>query len=105
MFSEVEGFVRKITTGEIDQQSVSQAASEQVNTMPHEEVAQHVQTAAQNAQQNGQADIAQQLMQIVQQHGSDPQALKQDVVSLISSNPQIIQHFAPQFAQRILGSL
>lgn len=105
MFSEVEGFVRKVTTGEIDQQSVSQAASEQVNTMPHEEVAQHVQTAAQNAQQNGQSDIAQQLMQIVQQHGSDPQALKQDVVSLISSNPQIIGHFAPEFAQRILGAL
>lgn len=105
MFSEVEGFVQKITTGEIDQQSVSDAASEQVNTMPHEEVAQHVQTAAQNADENGQPDIAQQLMQIVEQHGSDPQALKQDVVSLISSNPQIIQHFAPEFAQRILGSL
>lgn len=105
MFSEVEGFVQQITTGEIDQQSVSDAASEQVNTMPHEEVARHVQTAAQNADENGQPDVAQQLMQIVEQHGSDPQALKQDVVSLISSNPQIIQHFAPEFAQRILGSL
>lgn len=105
MFSEVEGFVRKITTGEIDQQSVSQAASEQVNTMPHEEVAQNVQTAAQNAEQNGQPDLARQIMQMVQQHGSDPQALKQDVVSLISSNPQIIGHFAPEFAQRILGAL
>lgn len=105
MFQEVEGFVQKVTTGEIDQQSVGQAASEQVNTMPHEEVAQHVQTAAQNAQQNGQPDVAQQLMQIVQQHGSDPQALKQDVISLISSNPQLIAHFAPEFAQKILGAL
>ncbi|HEY1975770.1 MAG TPA: hypothetical protein VGG89_04475 [Candidatus Baltobacteraceae bacterium] len=105
MFNEVEGLVQKFTTGEIDQGSVSQAASEQVNTMPHEEVAQHVQTAAQNAQQNGDPDMAQQLMQIVAQHGSDPQALKQDVVSLISSNPQVIQHFAPEFAQKILGAL
>ena len=105
MFQELEGFVQKVTTGEIDQQSVSQAASQQVNNMPHEEVAQHVQTAAQNAQQSGQTDMAQQLMQMVQQHGSDPQALKQDVVSLISSNPQIIQHFAPEFAQKILGAL
>ncbi len=105
MFGEVEGLIQKVTTGEIDKQSVSQAASEQVNTMPHEEVAQHVQTAAQNAQQSGQPDIANQLMQMVQQSGTNPQALKQDVISLISSNPQIIQHFAPEFAQRILGSL
>lgn len=105
MFREVEGFVQKVTTGEIDQQSVSQAATQQVNTMPHEEVAQHVQTAADNAQQSGQPDIAKQLMQMIQQSGTNPQALKQDVISLISSNPQIIQHFAPEFAQKILGSL
>jgi hypothetical protein len=105
MFGELEGLVRKVTTGEIDQQSVSDAANEQVNSMPHEEVAQHVETAAQNAQQNGQPDLAQQLMQMIQQNGSDPQALKQDVISLISSNPQIIQHFAPEFAQRILSAL
>jgi hypothetical protein len=105
MFREVEGFVQKVTTGEIDQQSVSQAATQQVNTMPHEEVAQHVQTAADNAQQNGQPDIAKQLMQMIQQSGTNPQALKQDVISVISSNPQIIQHFAPEFAQKILGSL
>lgn len=105
MFGELESLVQKVTTGEIDQQSVSQAATEQVNSMPHEEVAQHVQTAAQNAEDNGHSDIAQQLMQMVAQHGSDPQALKQDVISLISSNPQIIGHFAPAFAQRILGSL
>lgn len=105
MFNEVEGLVQKVTTGEIDRQSVSVSAQQEVNTMPHEEVAQHVETAADNAQQNGQPDLANQLMQMLQQHGSDPQALKQDVVSLISSNPQIIQHFAPEFAQRILGSL
>lgn len=105
MFNEVAGLVQKVTTGEIDRQSVGQSAQQQVNTMPHEEVAQHVQTAADNAQQNGQPDLAKQLMQMLQQDGSDPQALKQDVVSLISSNPQIIQHFAPEFAQKILGSL
>lgn len=105
MFGEVEGLIQKVTTGEIDQQSVGQAATEQVNTMPHDEVVQHVQTAANNAQQSGQPDIAKQLMQMVEQSGTNPQALKQDVISLISSNPQIIQHFAPEFAQRILGSL
>lgn len=105
MFKDVEGMVQKFTTGEIDQQSVSQATQEQVNSMPHEEVAQHVQTAANNAQQNGQPDIAQRLTQMVEQDRSNPQALKQDVISLISSNPQIIQHFAPQFAQKIVGSL
>ena len=54
MFKDVQGMVEKFTTGEIDQQSVGEAAQQQVNSMPHEEVAQHVQTAADNAQQNGQ---------------------------------------------------
>jgi hypothetical protein len=105
MFKDVQGMVEKFTTGEIDQQSVGEAAQQQVNSMPHEEVAQHVQTAADNAQQNGQPDIAQRLVQMAEEGRSNPQALKQDVISLISSNPQIIQHFAPEFAQKILGSL
>jgi hypothetical protein len=105
MFKDVQGLMSKVTTGEIDQQSVSQSAQQQVNTMPHEEVAQHVQTAAQNAQQNGQPDIAQQLFAAVEQSRGNPEALKQNVVSLISGNPQILQHFAPEFAQKILGSL
>lgn len=105
MFQDIETFVGRITTGEIDQQSVSQATTEQVGSMPPQAVAQHVQTAAQNAQQNGEPDIAQQLVQLVSTSGSDPQALKQGVISLISSNPQMLQHFAPEFAQRIMSSL
>jgi len=105
MFQDIENFVGKITTGEIDQQSVSDATTEHVSTMPAQDVAQHVQTAAQNAEQNGQPDIAQQLVQLASTSRSDPEALKQGVISLISSNPQILQHFAPAFAQRIMASL
>jgi len=44
-------------------------------------------------------------VQLVERSGSDPQALKQGAIALISNNPQILQHFAPEFAQRIVGML
>ncbi|MBV9027224.1 MAG: hypothetical protein JO311_01290 [Candidatus Eremiobacteraeota bacterium] len=97
--------VQRFASGEIDQQSVAQAAQSNVGSMDHEELTQHLQTAADNAEQNGQSGIAQQIMGLISQHGSDPAALKQEAISLISSNPQILTHFAPEFAKGILGSL
>ena len=105
MFQEIEGMMQRVASGEIDQQSVGQAAQQQVNSMDHGELTQHLQTAADNAQQSGQSDIAQQIMGLISQHGSNPQGLKDEAVSLITNNPQILQHFAPEFAQKIMGSL
>ncbi|MBV8724685.1 MAG: hypothetical protein JO351_11375 [Candidatus Eremiobacteraeota bacterium] len=105
MFGEIEGMVQRFASGEIDQQSVAQAAQSNVSSMDHEELTEHLQTAADNAQQNGQSGIAQQIMGLISQHGSDPAALKQEAISLISNNPQILTHFAPDFAKGILGSL
>lgn len=104
MFNELKSFAQRVETGEVDQQAVGQAAQDRVADMDHDEVAQHVQTAANNAQQNGDQSLAQQLMGLVENHGSGGD-LKQQVVSLVTSNPQILQHFAPEFAKGILSKL
>jgi len=97
--------VQRFASGELDQQSVATAAQSNVGAMDHQELTQHLQTAADNAEQNGEPGIAQQIMGLISQHGSDPSALKQEAITLISSNPQILSHFAPDFAKGILGSL
>jgi predicted molibdopterin-dependent oxidoreductase YjgC len=105
MMNEVEGLLQRVTTGEIDQTSVLQAADEHVSNMDQQQLKTHLQNAANNASQNGQNDIAQQIMSLISQHGSNPQSLKQEAISLITSNPQILQHFEPQFAKGILGRI
>ncbi len=105
MFNEVEGLLQRVTTGEVDQSAVSQSASEHVSSMDGEQVKQNLQTAADNANQNGESGIAQQIMTLISQHGSNPEALKQGAISLITSNPQILQHFESDFARNVLSRL
>ncbi len=105
MFDEVQSLVQKVTTGETDSQSVQQAAQQHVGSMSGTQITQHLQTAADNANQAGQTGIAQQLMGLISQHGSDTQTLQQKAISLISSNPQILQHFEPEFAKGILNRI
>jgi hypothetical protein len=105
MFQEIEGALQKVVSGEIDRQSLGQAAEQQVNAMDHGELTQHVQTAADNAQQNGDTGMAAQLTQLLEDYRSNPQDLKGEVIRLISNNPQILQRFAPAFAKEILSAV
>jgi hypothetical protein len=105
MMNEVAGLLQRVTTGEIDQSSVSQSAANQVSNMSHEELTQNLQNAATNADRNGFGELAQQIGGLLSQHGSNPQTLKQEAISLISSNPQILQHFEPEFARGILSRI
>jgi len=105
MFNEVEGMIQRATSGEIDQSSVSQAAEEHISAIDPSQLTQHLQTAADNANQNGQSGAAQQIMGLLSQHRSNLEGLKGQVVSLITSNPEILQHFEPGFAKGILGRI
>lgn len=105
MFNEISGILQQVTSGQVDQQSVSQAASDHVGSMDPSEVTQHLQTAADNANQNGQGDIAQVITSMVERDGTNTDALKQDAIGLITNNPQILQHFAPEFLRGILSRL
>lgn len=103
MFNEMSGMVQRAVTGEIDQTSISEAASDHVENMDHDELKGQLQQAADNASSSGNTGIAEMITTVVSQHGSNPEALKEQAVSLITNNPQILQHLTPSFAQGILG--
>ncbi len=105
MFNDVAGLLKQVTTGQVDQSSVSQAASDHVSSMDHADLTQHLQTAANNADQNGQTDVSQQIIGIIERDRTNTQALKQDAISLITSNPQILEQFAPEFAKNLLSRI
>lgn len=104
MFDELKNVAGGLL-GNADPQAVGDAASEHVQNMDPDELGGHLQTAAGNLEQNGQSDVAQQVMGIVSKLQSDPNGAKDEAIALVRSNPQILQHFAPGFAQGILNKL
>ncbi len=105
MFNEVEGLLQRVTTGDVDQSAVSQSASHHVSSMDGQQLKQNLQTAADNANQNGESGIAQQIIALISQHGSNPEGVKEEAISLITNNPQILQHFESDFARNVLSRL
>lgn len=103
MFNEIEGALKRAASGEIDSNALGQAAEQHVQSADPQAVQSQMQTAANNAQQNGQPGLAQQIMSMLQQHKDDPQALKSDLITLVKNNPQVLQHFQQEFAQKILS--
>ena len=85
--------------------AVGQAATDHVSALPAGEVAQNLQTAASNAQANGQPEVANEIGDLITRAESDPEALKSAAISYIEQNPQSLAHFAPSFAQGILSKL
>lgn len=105
MFDELKNVAGGLLGGNADPQAIGDAASEHVQNMNPTELGGHLQTAAGNLEQNGQSDTAQQVMGIVSKLQSDPNGAKDEAIALVRSNPQILQHFAPGFAQGILSKL
>lgn len=105
MFNNLEDMVQKAVSGNVDPQAVEQAAAQHVQQCDNGELADHMQTAADNLQQQGNGDLGQQAMSLAEQVRSNPSGAKDAVVSFIKNNPQVLQHFAPSFAQGILSKL
>lgn len=97
-----QNLMQQLTSGQVDQSQIEQGAAEHVNSMDHNELQGHLQTAANNAQQSGQSGFAQQIMGLLSSNSGNPQGLRGGVVNLITQNPQILERFAPGFAQGIL---
>ena len=85
--------------------SVAQATSDHIATMDTSEVTQHLQTAADTASANGQPDVASEIQDLLTRAQSDPDSLKAAAIDYVKSNPQVLEHFAPTFAQGILSRL
>lgn len=105
VFDSLKGMVEQAASGNVDQQALGQAANDHVANTDPGELQDHLQTAASNLQQNGQGDLAQQATSLISQLQSNPSEAKNAVVSFIKNNPQVLQHFAPNFAQGILSKL
>jgi hypothetical protein len=105
MFDVIKSFAERATSGNLDSSQVSQAVSDHVNTVNDDQLSDHLQTAASNLQQNGQDDLAQQVTGLVEQISSNPSGARDTIVSFVTNNPSVLQHFAPEFAQGITSRL
>ncbi len=99
----LESILGNLTGGKADPQAVQEAASEHVSSMDSGELSDHLETAAERAEQNGQPGMASQIQSLISQHGGNPDALKSAAVEYIKNNPKVLTQFAPSFAKGILG--
>ena len=105
MFDNLKNLAEQAIGGQLDPQAVGQAAPDHVEGMDGGQLTDHLQTAATNLQQAGQGDMAQQAMALISQVQSNPSGAKDAIVAFVQNNPQVLQHFAPSFAQGILSRL
>ncbi|HZY97431.1 MAG TPA: hypothetical protein VFE35_10030 [Candidatus Cybelea sp.] len=105
MFDAIKTVAEQAMSGQLDSSAVGQAVSDHLDTVSNDQLSDHLQTAASNLQASGQNDLAQQVTGLVQQISSNPSGAKDTVVSFIQSNPQVLQHFTPDFAQGIASRL
>ncbi len=102
MENEISGLIEQFTGGANSDQA-QQAASDHVQSMDDTQVQQHLQTAADNAQSSGDTGVASMISSVLSGGGAGD--LKSRAIDLITNNPQVLQHFAPEFAQGILGRI
>ena len=105
MFDAIKGFAEQAISGELDSTTVGQAVSDHLDNVDNDRLSDRLQTAASNLQADGQGDLAQQVTGLVQQISANPSGAKDTVVSFIQQNPEVLQHFAPDFVQGIASRL
>ena len=103
MFDSIENAIKQATGGNIDPAQLASAVESHLGSLDDGELAGHLQTAAGNAQQQGQGDVARQIVGLVEQLHQNPDDARSAIVSFVRNNPQILQHFAPEFAQGVLS--
>ena len=101
MASELENLMQGFMGGG-NTPAAQQAVQDHVNSTDPNQLQQQVQTAANNASQNGDQGLANQLRDLASRGQSNPQSLVSEATTLIASNPSILQHFEPGFARGIL---
>lgn len=105
MVGEVAALLERFGGGSVEsRESAQEAAEDHVQSLPADEVEDHVQTAAENARSSGQSDVAE-LLERVLSGGASEEDLKAGLIAAVQSNPQILAHFAPSFAQGILSRI
>lgn len=102
--NEISGLLQQFTGGQGDPEQIGQAADQHLSSVPPSEVQQQMQTAADNAENSGNGQLASTIRGLLDQQGGG-QGIVGAAVGLIKSNPQILQHFEPGFVQGILSKI
>jgi hypothetical protein len=105
MFDAIKNVAQQMMPGNMDSAAVGQAVGDHVDSVGNDRLADHLQTVASNLQGNGQTDLAQQATVLVEQIRTNPAGAKDAVVAFIQGNPQLLQHFPPDFVQGIASKL
>lgn len=104
MFDEIKNLAaQKLESAE--PQAISDAARQEIGSLPPAEIAQHSQTAIGNLQSSGDENLANELSDVVRTAQADPEALKRAVIGFVQAHPQTVTQFAPSLAQGILARL
>jgi hypothetical protein len=104
MFDSIKNLIAGQFGSGTDSGQILAAATEHLDQLPHGELVDHVTVAITNLQQNN-PELASQLQGLVQQVASNPGDFKDAVAQFISSNPSVLEQFAPDFAKGLLGRL
>jgi hypothetical protein len=105
MFDAIKNVAAQMMSGNVNSAAVGEAVSNHLDSVGSDGLADHLQNAASNLQDNGQAGDAQQVAALVEQIRSNPAGAKDAVVAFIQGNPQLLQHFSPEFVQGIASKL
>jgi 23S rRNA G2445 N2-methylase RlmL len=105
MFDAIKNVAERMMSGSVDSAAVKQAVGDHLDSVGNDQLADHLQTAAFNLQDSGQTEYAQQATVLVEQIRSNPAEAKDAVVAFIQGNPQLLQHFSPEFVQGIASKL
>ena len=99
----VQTLLKQTLDNDGNAEAVGQAAAHHVESLPPDQVQSHVQSAVNHAEENGDADAAHTLRNVLTRgSGGD---IKSALISYVTSHPQILEHFEPEFARNILGRL
>ncbi len=85
--------------------TIQQAVQQHVGSADHAEIQSNLRAAIENAATNGDPGLAAQFAGLLSKQGSNPAGLKAEVISLITDDPGILQHFDPSFANAVLSKL
>jgi hypothetical protein len=105
MFDAIKNVAEQMMSGNMDSSTIGQAVGDHLDSVGTDQLADHLQTAASNLQENGQTNYAQQATALVEQIRTNPSGAKDAVVAFIQTNPQLLQHFSPEFVGGIASKL
>lgn len=101
MQNDVRSLLERYTSGQIGSDRLGTVTEEYLSSMPASEVQQRLERAADSVAADGNGEVASFIRDLLSEFGGGP-AVKDAAANVIKNNPQLLQHFEPDFTQAIL---